>query len=149
MAVEPARPEQCRIEDIRPVGSCQHDYIGVAVEAIHLHQYLVQSLLPLVMPAAQAGAAVAADGIDLVHEDDAGRIAFGLVEQVTYTRGAHADEHLDELTAADGEERHAGLAGGGFGYQCFAAARRAYQEQAARYARAQGQEFLWGLEELH
>jgi hypothetical protein len=34
--------------------------------------------------AAHAGAAVAADGVDLVHEDDAGRVLLGLLEEVAH-----------------------------------------------------------------
>ena len=45
------------------------------VEAVHLDEELVQRLLALVVPAADAGAAVAADGVDLVDEDDRGAFA--------------------------------------------------------------------------
>src|ERR1700761_2865687 len=60
---------------------------------------------------AEARAAVATDGVDLVHEDDAGTVLLGLLEQVAHARGADADEHLDEVRPGDREERHAGLAG--------------------------------------
>src|SRR5580765_7797627 len=60
--------------------------------------------------APEAGATVAADGVDLVHEDDARVGLFRLLEQVAHARGADADEHLDEVRAGDGEERDAGLA---------------------------------------
>ena len=69
-------------------------------------------------------------GIDLVDKDDAGRFFACLLEQVADFRRTHADEHLDELTARDGEERHAGLAGDGAGQQRFAGARRAYEQHA-------------------
>jgi hypothetical protein len=36
------------------------------------------------MTAAQAGAAVSADGIDFIYKYYAGRIAFGLVEKITH-----------------------------------------------------------------
>jgi hypothetical protein len=61
--------------------------------------------------AAEAGAAMAADRVDLVHEDDAGRVLLRLLEEVAHARGADADEHLDEVRARDREERHARLAG--------------------------------------
>ena len=47
--------------------------------------------------AGEAGAAMTADGVDLVHEDDARRGLFRLLEEVAHTRGADADEHLDEV----------------------------------------------------
>ncbi len=72
----------------------------VLLEAVHLHEELVQRLLALVVSAAEARAAVAADGVDLVDEDDAGRAFLGLFEQVAHAAGADADEHLDEFRAA-------------------------------------------------
>ncbi len=74
---------------------------------------------------------MAADGVDLVDEDDAGRVLLGLLEQVAHARGADADEHLDEVRAGDGEERHAGLAGDGAGEQRLTGSRRAHHEHAA------------------
>src|SRR3546814_9281750 len=76
-----------------------------------LHEHLVQGLLALVVPAAHAGAAVAADGVDLVDEDDRRGVLLGLVEQVAHAARADADEHLDEVGARDRVERHARLAG--------------------------------------
>ena len=101
------------------------------------------------MAAAEAGAAVAADGVDLVDEDDAGGVALRLVEQVAHAGGADADEHLDELGAADGEEGHAGLAGDGLGEKRLAGAGRADEEDALGNAGAQGGELLRELKELH
>ncbi len=85
----------------------------VGVEAVHLDEDLVEGLLALVVATAEAGAALAADRVDLVDEDDARRVALGLVEQVADAAGADAHEHLDELRAGDAEERHARLAGDG------------------------------------
>src|SRR3954471_19077036 len=72
LAVEAAGPQQCRVEDVGPVGGGDQDDVVLHLEAVHLDQQLVERLLALVVPAAQAGAAVAADSVDLVHEDDAG-----------------------------------------------------------------------------
>ena len=54
----------------------------------------------------------------------------GLVKEVPHTGGADADEHLDELGAADGEERDARFAGDGPGEQCLARAGRADEQHA-------------------
>ena len=56
-------------------------------------------------------AARAADGVDLVDEDDRRRVLARLLEQIAHARRAHADDHLDELGGAHREERHARLAG--------------------------------------
>jgi hypothetical protein len=147
-AVEAAGPQQRRIEHVGPVGGRDEDDALVRLEAVHLDEQLVERLLALVVPAAEPGAAMAADGVDLVDEDDAGRVLLALLEQVAHARGADADEHLDEVGAADREERHVGLAGHGAGQQGLAGARRAHQQHALRDAAAQLLELLRLLQEL-
>src|SRR4029079_4439620 len=100
LPVEAARAQQRGIEDCRPVGGGNDDDVRVRVEAVHLDEDLVERLLALVMRAAEAGAALAADRVDLVDEDDARAVALGLVEEVADAAGADADEHLHELRAA-------------------------------------------------
>ena len=72
---------------------------------------LVERLLAFVVTAAEAGAAMTADRVDLVDEDDAGCVLLRLVEHVADAGGADADEHLDEVRTRDREERHLGFAG--------------------------------------
>ena len=72
------------IEHVGPVGGGDEDHAFVGLEAVHLHEELVQRLLALVVAAAQAGAAVTADGVDLVDEDDAGRVLLALLEEVAH-----------------------------------------------------------------
>ena len=149
LAVEAARAQERRVQDVGAVGGGDHDHVGVRVEAVHLDEDLVEGLLALVMGAAEAGAALAADRVDLVHEHDARAVALGLVEQVTDAAGADAHEHLDELGARDAEEGHAGLAGDGARHQRLAGSRRTHEQHAARDARAERVELLGVLEELH
>ena len=148
LAVEAAGPQQRRVEDVGPVGGGDQDDVVLHLEAVHLDQELVQRLLALVVAAAHAGAAVAADGVDLVHEDDAGRVLLGLLEEVAHAAGADADEHLDEVGAGDREEGHAGLAGHRAGEQRLAGAGRAVEQDALGDAGAERLEFLRVLEEL-
>src|SRR3990172_230155 len=63
------------------------DDVRIRVEPVHLDEDLVERLLALVVAAAESGAAVAAYCVDLVNEDDTGRIALRLVEQVAHTPG--------------------------------------------------------------
>src|SRR5690606_21870642 len=100
--------------------------------AIHLDQQLVEGLLALVMPAAEAGTAMTADRVDLVDEDDARRMLLGLLEHVAHAAGADADEHLDEVGTGNAEERHLGLAGDRARQQGLAGARRADHQHATR-----------------
>ena len=97
--VEASGSEEGGVEDVGAVGGGDDDDVGGGVEAVHLDENLVEGLLTLVVAAAEAGAAMASDGVDLVYEDDGGSVALRLVEKVTYAGRADADEHLDELRA--------------------------------------------------
>ena len=110
LAVEAPGTQQRRVEDVGPVGGRDHDDVVLRLEPIHLDEQLVERLLALVVATAETGAAVAPDGVDLVHEDDARAVLLGLLEQIPHARGANADEHLHEVRAGDREERHARLA---------------------------------------
>ena len=136
LAVEAAGAQQRGVEDVGAVGRRDDDDVDLGVEAVHLDEHLVERLLALVVPAAHAGAAVAADGVDLVDEDDRGGALLGLVEQVAHAARADADEHLDEVRARDRVERHAGLARDGAGEQGLAGSGRAVQQHALRDAGA-------------
>src|SRR5207248_116740 len=80
--------------------------------------------------AAEARATMAADGVDLVHEHDAGRRLLRLLEEVAHARGADADEHLDEIRSRDREERDARLTGDGTREQRLTGTRRAVEQDA-------------------
>src|SRR5690606_25843122 len=117
------------------------------LESVHLDERLVEGLLALVMPAAEARATVTADGVDLVDEDDAGRVPLALLEEIADARGADADEHLDEVRARDAEEGDARLASDGAREERLARARRAHEEHALRDAATEPLELLRVLEE--
>src|SRR5205807_9574507 len=134
--VEAARTQQRRIEDVRAIRRRDEDDAFVRFEAVHLDEQLIERLLALVVAAAEAGAAMSADGVDLVDEDDARRVLLALLEQIADARRADADEHLDEVRAADREERDVRFARHGAGEQRLAGARRAHQQHALRNASA-------------
>src|SRR5438046_2512131 len=117
LPVEASRAQQRRVEDVGPVRGRDQDDVVLQLETVHLDEELVQRLLALVVAAAEAGAAVAAHGVDLVHEDDARRGLLGLLEQVADARSTDADEHLDEIRARDRAERYARLTGDRAPYQ--------------------------------
>src|SRR4029079_364239 len=98
--------------------------------------------LALVVSAAQAGAAVTADRVDFVDEDDARRILLTLLEQIAHPGGADADEHLDEVRTADREKRDVGFTAHTTHEQRLPRSRRAHQEHALRNASAELLEFL-------
>src|SRR5690606_2222564 len=102
LPVETAGAQQRRVEDVRTVRRGDQDDPAPGVEAVHFHEQLVAGLLAFVVAAAHAGAAVAANRVDLVDEDDRGGVGLGLLEQVADPGGAHTDEHFDEVRTGDG-----------------------------------------------
>ena len=82
LAVETAGTQQRRVEHVGAVGRGDEDDALVRLEAVHLDEQLVQRLLALVVAAAEAGAAMAADRVDFVDEDDARRVLLRLLEHV-------------------------------------------------------------------
>ncbi len=56
LAVEAARAQQRGVEDVGAVGGAHHDDAGVAAEAVHVDQQLVERLLALVVALPDAGA---------------------------------------------------------------------------------------------
>ena len=147
-AIEPAGAKQRRIEDVGPVGGRDEDDAFVRLESVHLDEQLVERLLALVVPAAEARAAVAADRVNLVDEDDARRVLLALLEQVAHARRTDADEHLDEVRTADREERDVRFPRDRAGEQRLAGSRRAHQQNALGNAAAELLELLRLLEEL-
>ena len=109
------------------------------VEAVHLGEDLVERLFALVAAARRTARAppAAADGVELVDEDDRRRGFLGLTEQVAHPRGADADDHLDELRGRHREERHACLARHRARQQRLAGARRPAEEDAMGHPRAE------------
>ena len=148
LAVEAAGTQQRGIEDVGPVGGRHHHDAGGDLEAVHLGEHLVQGLLALVVAATEAGAALAADGVDLVDEDDRPADLAGRLEQVAHAAGADADEHLHEVRARDRQERHARLAGDGPGDERLARARGTDEQDALGDAGADLAELLGVLQEV-
>ena len=91
---------------------------------------------------------MAADRVDFVDEDDAGRVLLRLLEHVAHAACADADEHFDEVGARNGEEGHIGFARDRARGQGLAGAWRADQQHAARDAPAELLELLRVAQEL-
>ena len=148
LAVEATGAQQRGVEDVGTVGrGHHHDALG-RLEAVHLGEHLVERLLALVVTAAEAGAALAADGVDLVDEDDRGRLLARGLEQVAHTGRADADEHLHEVGTGDRDERHARFTGDGARDERLAGAGRTDEQHALRDARADLLELAGNLQEV-
>src|SRR5580765_4998711 len=93
-------------------------------------------------------AAVAADRVDFVDKNDAGRGFLSLLEHVADARGADADEHLHEIRAADGEERYVSFTRDGASKQGFASAGWADHQYALGNAATEFLKFFRVTQEL-
>src|SRR5207247_10602646 len=84
-----------RIEVLDAVG-CAADADAVrAAEAVQLDQELVQSLVVLAVET--AAGAPGADGVELVNEDDRGRVLAGLLEELADAGRPQPGERLQEV----------------------------------------------------
>ena len=107
-------------------GAHHHDSLG-GLEAVHLRQHLVERLFALVVTAAEPCATLAADGVDLVDEDDRlAELASGL-EEVAHAARSDTHEHLHEVGSGHREERNPCLACDGTGNERLAGSGRADQ----------------------
>ena len=107
--VKTSGTEQGRVQDFRTVGCAQYQKSLGGIKTIHLGKKLVQCLLTLII-AAHTAVTAASNGINLVDENDTGRILRCILKQVTDTGGAHTHEHFHKVGTGQGVERHMGLA---------------------------------------
>ena len=142
LTVETTGTQQRRIEDVLAVGRRKDDHAVRALKAVHLDQKLVERLLALVVSAAQTRTAPTTHGVDLVDEDDRGRILFRLIKEVAHAARADADIQLDKIGTGDRQKLHVCLARDGLGNERLAGARRADQQHALGNARAEPAEFV-------
>ena len=107
--VESARTDEGGVEEVLPIGRCHHDDVRISAKPIHLHQYLVESVVSLVVRAV-ASASLPAHRVDLVDEDNRRRFLPRSREKVANARCTHSHKNLDEVRARSGNEGHSCLA---------------------------------------
>src|SRR6516162_3720199 len=140
LAVESSWPQQGWIEHFWAIGGGEQNHAGARIEAIKLGEQLIECLLLLVVAAKRAGHAAAPQRVQFIYEDDAGCGAPGLLEQIADARSAHADEHLDEFRAGNGEKGHSRLASDRARQECLSGPGRSDQQHALRNPRAKAPE---------
>ena len=87
LAVEAAGAQQRGVELVEQVGGADHHHVVGGAEAVELHEQLVERLVLL---ARDVLAASGADGVQLVDEDDRGRLLARDPEQPPDASGAEA-----------------------------------------------------------
>mmetsp|Transcript_38376 Transcript_38376/g.85443 ORF Transcript_38376/g.85443 Transcript_38376/m.85443 type:complete len:214 (-) Transcript_38376:1487-2128(-) len=106
LAVKAAGALEGGVERLRQVGGSHDDDPVVRLKSIHLHQQLVQGLARVVLPVLP----VATNGVNLVNEDDAGRLLLGSLEQRPHAPRPHSYVQLLKLGSRPVEEGHTRLA---------------------------------------
>ncbi len=146
LPVEAAGAEERGIEVLEPVRGAHDDHLRTLVEPVELDEQLVQRLVVLAVEA--AALPCGADGVELVDEDDRGRVLARLFEQLADPGGAEAGEHLHERRRALRVELRARLAGDRLREQRLARAGRPVEQDPLRNAGAEALEALRVAQEV-
>ena len=97
LPIKPARAQKRGVKYIRAVGGGDNYYAFVHGKAVHLNKELVERLLAFVMPAAKAGAALAAHGVYFVYKHNRGGALLGGGEKIPHPACANAYEHFNKV----------------------------------------------------
>mmetsp|Transcript_37069 Transcript_37069/g.124188 ORF Transcript_37069/g.124188 Transcript_37069/m.124188 type:complete len:214 (-) Transcript_37069:464-1105(-) len=92
--VEPARPEERRLEKVWPVGGAEHEEVAPRVDAVELRHELRDDAVHHAA-GVRRRAARGRERVDLVEEEDAGRGGGGAGEELAHAPLALADVRRD------------------------------------------------------
>ena len=144
LAVDASRAEQGAVQDVQAVRRHDHLDLVARLEAVELVEELEHGALHLRVPAARA--ARAADGVNLVHEKNSGRVLPGHHEQLAHHPGTLADVLLHELGTRDADEATVGVVRHRAGEQRLSGTRGTVQDHTLGLSDAEGLEQLGVLD---
>ena len=96
-AVEATWAQQRGVEYIGAVGGRHDDDAFTCFKSVHFGEHLVECLFALVVTTTESGAALAANGVDFVDENNGTAHFASLLEEVAYATCAHANEHFHKV----------------------------------------------------
>ena len=99
-AIKSARTQKCRIKYIGAVCCCHNNDPCIFLEAVHLYEKGIEGLFPFVVPTSDPGSPVSSNRIDLIDENNAGRLGFSLYKKVSDPAGAYSYKHFYKIGAA-------------------------------------------------
>mmetsp|Transcript_83446 Transcript_83446/g.202367 ORF Transcript_83446/g.202367 Transcript_83446/m.202367 type:complete len:211 (+) Transcript_83446:433-1065(+) len=143
LPVQSARPQQCRVQSVWAVCCHQHLHIAPGIEAVKLIDNLQHRTLHLAVTICLIASSRAADGVDLINEEDAGLLRPRQLEELSHHAGSLTDIALHQLGADDADEARVGAVGDCAGSQRLSSAGGAVQQHSLRRVDAQGHEALW------
>ena len=132
LTIKTAGTQQSRVQNIRTVGSSNHDDAFVSAKAVHFNQQLVQSLFTFVMATAKTCATLTTNCVNLINKYYAGSAFFSLIKQVTNTGSTYTNKHLYEVRTGNAEEGHACFTCNSLCQQGFTSTRRSIEQHAFR-----------------
>merc|ERR1719352_223940 len=139
LPVEPAKPSEGWVDRVGPVGRCHHDDMRPLLQTVHESEQLGHnSPLNLTIGLLSLGS----DGVELVNEDDGGRVLLGLLKSLPQVALALTSQLAHDLGTIDEEEEGTSLICNSPGHQGLTSARRAEEQDAP------GRLHSDGLEEL-
>src|SRR5216684_8994039 len=149
LPVETPRSQQGWIEHVRSVRGGQDNDRLVGLEAIQLHQQLLQRLFPFIIAGeSRCSTTRAPNRVDFIDKDDTRSVLLGLLKQIAHAAGADPDEEFDEACATGTIERDTCLACDGTSEQGFAGAWWADQQHAFGNMGPNGEVALWTAQEV-
>src|SRR5216684_5051878 len=111
LPVETPRSQQGWIEHVRSVRGGQDNDRLVGLEAIQLHQQLLQRLFPFIIAGeSRCSTARSPNRVDFIDKDDTRSVLLGLLKEIAHAAGSHADKQFDKGGSTGAEERHTCLA---------------------------------------
>ena len=149
MAVETTWAKQGGIKNVWAVGCCHDNDALCCFEAIHFGKQLIERLLTLIMPTAKSCSTLSTDGVDFVDENNGASHFCSLLKQVTHATCTNAHEHLHEVRTSYRKKPNSCFAGNCSSKQRFSCSRRANEQDALRYARANFFKALWHAQEIN
>src|SRR3989441_2966301 len=107
LPVETPWSQQGRIEHVRAVRGGKDDNSLMGLEAIQLHQQLLQRLFPFIIAGeSRCSTARSPNRVDFIDKDDTRSVLLGLLKEIAHATGSHADEQFDKGGSTGAEERH-------------------------------------------
>lgn len=142
LSVQASGTHQCRIESVGPI-RCHQDFdVSAGIKAVQLVDQLQHCSLDLVVAAGAVVEPGAANGVDLIEEDQARLLGARHFEQLAHHPGALAHVLLHQLRADDADEAGVGPVGDGASAQRLARPGRPEQQHSLRRLDAQVHELL-------
>lgn len=109
MKVEKERKKERRIKKVGKVGGRNKDDRLIGLKKVNIEKKMIESMLEIVIEEEKKGEKMKEKRIDLIDEDNEGRIIIGMLKNIEEEDWEEKEENLKEVRKGNGEERKIGL----------------------------------------